>query len=87
MPEEEKEQLDFEGCNINILRKNGKVAVSFEHSKPMALIALAGFIHLLGQPLGHNYEEGEDYVLFLFEDKPDVDAITQRWHEVFGHGK
>ena len=80
---EETEHMDFEGCNVNIIRNNGKVAVGIQHSKPMALIALSGFIHILGEPTGHCVEEGEEYVLFLFNDKQEESSLAKRWREVF----
>ena len=39
---------------------------------------------MLGEPINHCYEEGDDYVLFLFEDRPDDSEIAQRWKETFG---
>ena len=79
---ENREDFEYEGCEVKIYRKNGKVAVLIEHSKPVGLIVLASLIHILGEPINHCYEEGDAFVLFLFNDKqPDIDMA--KWKEVF----
>jgi hypothetical protein len=82
--EENMESFELDGCCIWVYEKDGKVAVTIEHGKPMALIAVAAFIDMLGRPLGHHYEDGENCVLFLFEDK---DPVARKWREVFPHLK
>lgn len=78
------EEFEFEGCEIKVYHKNNKVAVLIEHSKPIGLIALASFIHILGEPFAHSYEDGDAFVLFLFNEKQETLKIAEKWKEVFG---
>lgn len=80
---ERREDFEFDDCQIKIYHKDKKTAVLIEHGKPMALIALASFIHILGEPLGHCYEDGDEFVLFLFNEKQEDISLT-KWKEVFG---
>jgi hypothetical protein len=78
-----KEQFDFEGCDIKTIENNGKLAIGIQHSHPMGLIALCGFIDILGKPEGFTYKNGDYYVLFLFNaDNKKSKSIEQLWQEL-----
>lgn len=75
--------FDFEGCNVNIIRKNKKVVVGIEYGMPMSLVCLMGFIEILGRPLNFCYEPEDKYVLFMFNDKDDAIDIRSLWESEF----
>jgi hypothetical protein len=83
MSEEAREEWDFRGCHVSVYEGNGKVVLWLEHSKPMALIVLAGFIHILGEPTDICAEDsGDGGFIFAFHAKKS--DLRKQWDEVFG---
>jgi hypothetical protein len=81
---DELEQFNFKDCQVGVIHHNNYILVCIEHSKPMSLVVLDAFTHQLGLPLSFSYEEGDEAILFLFDDKKikNVDLANQ-WNEMF----
>jgi hypothetical protein len=82
---QQKEEFVFEGCHAYVCQGNGKIVLCVDHSKPMALILLAGFVHMLGEPIGYCSEEvdkPDGQFLFAFNDRSQLD-LAQTWKETF----